>query len=460
MEPPGSKEPAQEKSAPSPTTYARLKLTLWRAMVVIAATLAVVALLLHWRPGLVLDFFRQGTGLDRLVLVMFILIFFPPLVERLQLPGILGLILGGILVGPFVLGLAPQHSPTSELLSELGRVFLMFLAGLEINLKEFRQRAGPAAVFGFATFALPLLAGMAVGRLFGYGLNASVLIGSLLASHTLLGFPILDRLGLVREEFSTVTIGATIFTDTASLLVLALCVQVHSVGFSWEHLEWQMAQLIVYCIIVLGGIPWLGEIYLRKYKNDETQQFVAVFAALVLSAVGAKIIHLEDIVGAFLCGIAVNQILAHTPALGKIEFLGKVIFVPLFFVLIGVNLDILGFARSLFTDTLLVLAILAALLGGKFLAAWFAGFVFRYSRTVVSTMWSLSLPQVAATLAAALVAYGTKNAAGETLIDEPVLNSIFVLMVVTSTLGPTLTQRMGQRLSPTASAPAAIPQLP
>lgn len=444
-------ESTDQGSAPS-SFYYRLRLTVWRSLVVIAAVLAITAFVLQWRPGLVLDFFRHGSGLDRLVVVVFILIFFPPLAERLQLPGILGLILGGILLGPSLLALVPANSPTGNLLSELGRVFLMFLIGLEINLKEFRQRAGPAALFGLATFALPLLGGVAVGQIFGYSLNSSILIGSLLASHTLLGFPILERLGLARQEFSTITIGATIFTDIASLLVLAVCVQVHVVGFSQNQLEWQLAELVIYCLIVLGGIPWLGAVYLRRHPNEETPQFVALFAALLLSAVGAKVIHLEDIVGAFLCGIAVNQILGHSPAREKIEFLGKVIFVPLFFVLIGVNLDVLGFARSLTSNTLLVLAVLAALLAGKFLAARLAGLVSHYSRETVLTMWSLSLPQVAATLAAAVVAYGTKNAAGERLIDEPILNSVLVVMVVTSTLGPTLTQRIGQRLASSASS--------
>lgn len=202
----------------------------------------------------------------------------------------------------------------------------------------------------------------------------------------------------------------------------------------------------MYCVLVLGAIPWIGRAYLNKHK-DEAAQFSFVMLAVVVAAIGAKLIELEDIVGAFLCGIAVNQVLEHGQAREKLEFLGKIFFVPLFFLLVGVGLDLRMFAQSLSTQLPFVLAIVSALLVGKFVAAFVAQLTARYTWTEGLGMWSLSLPQLAATLAAALTAFQTKNAAGARLIDETVLSAVIVLMVVTATLGPILTQRFAQRMA-------------
>ncbi len=242
--------------------------------------------------------------------------------------------------------------------SELGRVFLMFLIGLEINLQDFRKQAVASSVFGLATFAAPMAAGVAVGLAFGYGTNASILIGSLLASHTLLALPVLEKFGLLNSRFALATIGATIFTDIASLLVLAVCLSVHISGvFSPAHLAELVFGLAVYCVLVLGAIPWIGRVYLSKHGNDEAVQFSFVMLAVVVAAIGAKLIELEDIVGAFLCGIAVNQVLEHGPGREKLEFLGKTFFVPIFFLLVGAGLDLKMFANSLSTQLPFVLAI-------------------------------------------------------------------------------------------------------
>ena len=142
-------------------------------------------------------------------------------------------------------------------------MFLMFLIGLEINLQDFRKQAVASSVFGLATFAVPMAAGVAVGLAFGYGTNAAILIGSLLASHTLLGLPVLEKFGLLNSRFALATIGATIFTDIAALLVLAVCLSVHISGvFSPAHLAWLVFGLAVYCVLVLGAIPWIGRVYL------------------------------------------------------------------------------------------------------------------------------------------------------------------------------------------------------
>ncbi len=170
----------------------------------------------------------------------------PPIFERLRLPGLVGLLVAGVVLGQNGLKLLNPESETINLLSDIGKIYLMFVAGLEIDLEQFRKTRNRSIGFGILTFLVPLIAGIAVGRLFNFSWNASFLIGSLLASHTLLAYPIVSRLGVVTNEAVTVTIGATIFTDTGALLVLAICVGIHGGQFSALSLATLLGGLAIY----------------------------------------------------------------------------------------------------------------------------------------------------------------------------------------------------------------------
>lgn len=247
--------------------------------------------------------------------------------------------------------------------------------------------------------------------------------------------------------FALTTIGATIFTDISSLLVLAVCLSVHVSGIvDWHMLATLVGALAVYCVFVMGAIPRFGKYYLRLRQEDEIGQFQFILAVIVVCAVGAKLIGLEDIVGAFLCGIAVNQVIQHGPAREKIEFLGKSLFIPGFLMVIGATMDPPAFVRSLSEGLPFVLGIIDVLCVGKFAAASVTAWVYRYSRAEGLSMWALSLPQLAATLAATVTAHNSINATGERLIGEEVVNVVIVLMVLTATLGPILTERFGQKV--------------
>lgn len=169
------------------------------------------------------------------VILLLVSLTLPPLFERLRLPGLVGLLLAGVILGPSFLGLLDPASETEKLFSDIGKIYLMFVAALEIDLKEFRRNRDRSIVFGVFTFAIPLIGGMVLGRLTGFGWNAAVLIGSLLASHTLLTYPIAMRLGVTRNEAVTATVGATIITDISALLVLAVCVAIHAGDFPPPH---------------------------------------------------------------------------------------------------------------------------------------------------------------------------------------------------------------------------------
>ncbi|MCM1984875.1 cation:proton antiporter domain-containing protein [Lyngbya confervoides] len=388
-------------------------------------------------------------------LVLLVILAVPPLFEKLRLPGLVGLLAAGIVLGPDGLNLLNAESETMKLLSDIGKVYLMFVAGLEIDLQEFRKTQNRSLSFGVATFLIPMLVGTLVGQGFGFSLNSSILIGSLLASHTLLGFPIVTRLGIVRNEAVTVTVGATIFTDIAALLVLAVCIAVQSGEFSPLRLLGQLVALAIYAALVLVGFDWAGKEYFRRTGTDESNQFVFVLLAVFLASVGAQVIEIDKIIGAFLAGLAVNDVLKHSPVEEKVVFVGSTLFIPFFFVDMGLLIRLADFSNTLTREFLLTLAIVGGLIGSKFLAAFAVRWIYRYSWREMMVMWSLSLPQVAATLAATVV--GVE--AG--LLSNAVFNVVIVMMLVTSILGPVLTSRYGRSLARAAEAqPIQTPNVP
>ncbi len=368
----------------------------------------------------------------------------PPVFERLRLPGLVGLLAAGVVLGPNALQLLNTKSETMSLLSDIGLVYLMFVAGLEVDMEQFRRTKNRSIGFGSFTFAIPLIMGTLVGRLFNFDWNASILIGSLFASHTLLAYPIVRRLGVVNNEAVTVTIGATIFTDIGALLVLAVCIAINAGEFSPLRLAILLGSLAIYSAAILFGFDWLGKEFFRRSKDDQGNQFLFVLLALFLASVGAQLIGVEKIIGAFLAGLAVNDVLGGGPVKEKVEFVGSVLFIPIFFVDLGLLVDLPAFVKSISTIWLTA-AIVVGLIVSKLLAAVLAKFVYRYNFVEMMTMWSLSMPQVGATLAATLVGYR----AG--VLNEGVLNSVIVLMLVTSTLGPILTARFAPQLEPSAT---------
>ena len=372
----------------------------------------------------------------------------PPLFERLHMPGLVGLLLAGVVLGPSGLALLDPAGDIEKLFSDIGKVYLMFVAALEIDLKEFSRNRDRAMIFGVLTFAIPLMGGILLGRWTGFGWISAVLIGSLLASHTLLAYPIVMRLGVSRDEAVTVTVGATIFTDISALLVLAVCVSLQSGDFSPLSLTLQLAGLGIYAMAVLFGLDRVGKYYFRRTGNEQGNQFLFILLAVFLAAVGAQVVNVDKVVGAFLAGLAVNGVVGDGPVKEKVEFFGSVLFIPFFFVCMGLLLDVPIFLEALTNRLGLTIGIVLMLIGTKFLAAAIAGLLFRYRWIQILTMWSLSLPQVAATLAAALVGLQVG------LITAPVFNAVIVLMLVTSLLGSITTTRFARALPlPTVPTP-------
>jgi Na+:H+ antiporter len=397
-----------------------------------------------------LEFLRSHAvvlpNLAKFALGMAIIVGIPPLSRRLRLPSVVGLLLCGVLIGPHGLGFFAEKTPIADFFADLGKLLLMFFAGLEIDLDNFRKSRNRTLTFGIITTSLPLLLGTAVGLFFGFTLVKAVVVGSLLASHTLLAHPTLERLGALRYEPITVTVGATVFSDTLSLIVFAICVPTFQSGFSVSKLAVQLIEIAIFIPFILFGLSRIGAYLLKKVENDENAYFVLMLGIMAVAGVLAQAINLPGIVGAFLAGLAVNASVQEKPAKTKLEFIGNSFFIPIFFITTGFLIDPVIFAKSIVDNFPLVGGIIGALLVGKYIAAETAGRAFGYSAVARLTMWSLTLPQVAATLAAAIVAFNTLNPAGDRLLDAHVLNAVLVLMLTTSILGPVLTEHYAPKM--------------
>jgi Kef-type K+ transport system membrane component KefB len=393
------------------------------------------------------ELFHDLPIIGRFALIFGLIVILPKLAERIKLPGVVGLIAGGILLGPDILGLVNPKGTTFQLFNELGKLLLMFFAGFEVNLTEFKKVGGRAAIFGFLTFAIPMVAGTTVGFILGLDLNGSILIGSLMASHTLLGLPIVKEYKLVNNNAVMVTVGATIFTDVASMLVLAICLSVHSTGFSAQHLGTTLLELAIYVPVVIFGLSWIAQKLFNATKSEELRLAILLLIIAVASLL-AEAIELEGIVGAFLTGIAINRALGEHHQSGQtLAVISHALFIPVFLLGTGFLVNTKIFLTTIIQHYDMVLLVVGGLILSKFLAAWLAGKSFKFTTQGSLLMWSLSMPQVAATLAATMVAYNAINSEGVRLLSESMLNTVVVLVVVTSVLGPILTRRFAGKVN-------------
>ncbi|RYD60654.1 MAG: cation:proton antiporter [Verrucomicrobiaceae bacterium] len=379
-------------------------------------------------------------------LVMLLALLLPRLMERLRLPSILGYIVAGFLLGPAVLGVMNPDGKVITLFAELGKLLFMFFVGFEIDLEDFKKSRNRALCFGTLTFAWPFAAGVALAISLGHGLNAALLTGSIIASHTLLAFPILQKLGLSRHPVVLMVVGGTIFTDIASMLVLAITVSVHETGFSWRFLGIELLELAVFVPLILFGAGALARKALIRYGQKPEMRVIVMLVVIALCAEGARLIQLEGIVGAFLAGIAAKRALRGKFAVEQLEVVAHSLFIPAFFLTTGFLVDLAVLQRSLLENPLMSGGLLVGILGGKTLAAWLTARIYHFDRAEMWTMASLSYPQMAATLASAVVGYQTVNAAGERLLDAGFVNAVVVVIIVTCVLGPILTARHAPRM--------------
>ena len=384
------------------------------------------------------------------LIVMIALLFVPRIFERLKLPGILGVLVAGLLLGPNALGVVSNDHEVLHFLSDVGKLMVLFFAGLEIDIDDFLAKWKDSVIYGMFTFLLPLLGGFVIALQFNFSPLSSLLIGSLLASHTLISLPIIKKEKLMNNRAITTTIGATIITDIASLLVLAITVSIHTVGLNKQDLLIRFIGLVTYFPLVMLVMNFLVSTFLPRLsaEKDEDQdgEFILLIFVMIFAALWAELIHLEGIIGAFAAGLAVGKIVRGTKLHERLETIGHTLFIPMFYLTTGSLIDPTSFFRMSKTEYLFTFLIVGSLFLTKGLAALISGKILKYSKEEISVSWALSLPQVAATLAAALVAFDSINSQGERLISSSVLDSVLILMATTVIAGPILTRLFAQKI--------------
>ena len=239
----------------------------------------------------------QMPPLARFAVALIIFLTTPALCRKLRLPAVVGLLAAGVLIGPSGIQVAPKNAEVANFFADIGKLLLMFFAGLEIDLTQFQKVRRRSLAFGAASFGFPLVMGVGLGLAFGYGILSALLIGSVFASHTLLGYPIVQRLGLVRNEAVTVTIGATIFTDIAALLVVAVCIPIYTTGFSPASFAIQILELAIYIPVVLIVLSQAAHFLMRRFHASKEGQMLVMLLIVVVAAIAAEEIHLEGIIG-------------------------------------------------------------------------------------------------------------------------------------------------------------------
>ncbi|SHK80497.1 transporter, CPA2 family [Chitinophaga jiangningensis] len=384
-------------------------------------------------------------------LVLFIILLAPIILRKFRIPSIIGLILAGMLIGDH--GFKIIEKGSIDLFGKAGLLYIMFLAGLELDMNEFRKNRYRSMVFGAFTFFIPLIMGYLVCTyVLHFNFMATLLISSMFATHTLVAYPLASRLGITKNEAVTVAVGGTIITDTAVLVILAVITGAEAGNLNTEFWVRLAISLTVFATIILWLMPMLGRWFFKKIKDDKTSHFIFVLALVFLSAFLAELAGVEGIIGAFLAGLALNQLIPHTsPLMNRIEFVGNALFIPFFLISVGMLVDLRVLLKG--PQALIIAGALTIMaLSSKWLAAWFTQLTFRYTPTQRRVIFGLSSSHAAATIAVILIGFNMH------IVDENVLNGTVILILVTCLVGSFVTENAGRKMAIEESA--AKPELP
>ncbi|HND49750.1 MAG TPA: cation:proton antiporter, partial [Anaerolineales bacterium] len=369
---------------------------------------------------------------------MAIILITPLISERLRLPGIIGIIIGGMLIGPHGFGLL-EDNDRIQFLSTIGLVYLMFSAGLEVDINQFMKVRARALVFGIITFTFPQLMGMGLGYILGLNWLGMILLGSAFASHTLIAFPILTKLGVTRNEAVAVTTGATVLTDIGAFIVLAVVLGADKGGLSFGYFAQLFVLLAVFTALIIFGLPRFGKFVFQKLTGRAVE-FQFVIVALFLAAFFAEVIGVHEVVGAFLAGLAVNSMLPrHSPVAGHVLFIGESFFIPVFLLYSGLITDPLTFLKSPQTIIVAVGVTIVAYVS-KLIAAWLTARIYKYTRSEFWTVYGLSHAQAAVTIPTLVIGLETG------LFDATLFNAAILMILLTSITSPLIVQRFAPDL--------------
>ena len=380
------------------------------------------------------------------LLVLLIILFAPILLNKLRIPHIIGMILAGLVIGEHGFNILVRDS-SFESLGKVGLYYIMFLAGLEMNMGDFKKNRGKAVMLGLLAFVIPIGIGLVTNMmLLKYSLVTSILLASMYASHTLVAYPIVIRYGVSRHRSVSIAVGGTAVTDTLTLLVLAVVgglFKGESGGLFWL---WLVVKVIFLGALIMYSFPRIGRWFFRRY-DDNVMQFIFVLAMVFLGAGLMEFVGMEGILGAFLAGLVLNRLIPHvSPLMNHLEFVGNALFIPYFLIGVGMLIDIhVIFGQG---DALKVAAVMIVVaLVGKWIASWLTQKIYKMAPIERELMFGLSNAQAAATLAAVLVGYNIILPNGERLLNEDVLNGTVLLILVTCVVSSFITERAARKIA-------------
>ena len=379
-------------------------------------------------------------------LVLVIILFAPIVLERLRIPHIIGMILAGVVIGEHGFNILARDS-SFELFGKVGLYYIMFLAGLEMNMEDFKSIRVKATVLGLLAFIFPLGIGIWTNlHLLGYSLATSVLLASMYASHTLIAYPIVIRYGINRQRAVSIAVGGTAVTDTLTLLVLAIVGGMYKGETSEMFWIWLVLKVVVLSVVIMYAFPRIGRWFFRRY-SDNVVQYIFVMAMVFLGAGLMEFVGMEGILGAFLAGLVLNRLIPHvSPLMSHLEFVGNALFIPYFLIGVGMLIDVNVLFGHIDSVKVAVVMIIVALLG-KWIASWLTQKIYKMRALERELMFGLSNAQAAATLAAVLVGYNIILPNGERLLNEDVLNGTILLILVTCVVSSFITEHAAKRIA-------------
>jgi len=374
-------------------------------------------------------------------ILLFIILIAPLLLKRLNVPSIIGWIIAGVIVGPYGLSLIDNNHSGVEMFSTIGLLYIMFIVGLELDFNEFIQNRNKSLTFGFYTFILPLIIGFPVCYfLLGYDFNASFLTASMFSTHTLVAYPIVSRLGIARNQAVAITVGGTILTDTAVLIILALILSGSDGGIDILFILRLILSLAIFSVIIFMVVPRFAKWFFKSADSEKYSNFIFVLFIVFSSGFLVEIGGIEPIIGAFAAGLALNRLIPHSSALmNRIEFFGNALFIPIFLISVGMLVDLSIVFEGPWTLIVAATLTIVALVG-KWLAAYATQKTFKYSITQRNLIFGLSSSHAAATLAIILVGFR----AG--IIDEYILNGTIILILITCLIATIFTQKAAKKI--------------
>ncbi len=381
------------------------------------------------------------------LLVLVIILLAPIIMGKLRIPHIIGMVLAGVTIGQYGFNILVRDD-SFELFGRVGLYYIMFLAALEMDVEGVKKNKGKLSLFGLLTFAVPFTLTFIMSEwLLGYPTIASLLLGCLMASNTLIAYPIVSRYGQQRKPSVALSVGASMLSLLVALVVLAALVASHNGQTGVLFWLWFVAKFVIYCGGLTLLIPKLTRWFLRRY-SDAVMQFIFVMAMLFMSAVLSESIGLEGIFGAFLSGLILNRYIPHvSPLMNRIEFIGNALFIPYFLIGVGMLINV----RLAFSDTgVLWVALAITLFGtaGKAIAAYLSALLFRLPlNTSGNMMFGLTSAHAAGAIAIIMVGMRLTTPDGSVLVTGEMLNGVVLMILLTCLISTVVTEQAAQQIT-------------